>query len=430
MKVLILGGGLAGLAAGYKLCKKGNDITILEKESFLGGLASSYKIPWNGKEYLVTKTYHHILHGDDTTTNLIKKLGLGDRLNKKRVGTGFLYKNKIWSFSSPFQILKFPLPIYDKIKLARFTLKISKKKNWDDVEGMNAKEWIVKEAGEKNFETFFEKLIWNKFNEPAEKISAPWFGTRFAKEPMSFLKKFGWLEGGIQQMIDLLAKEIEKDGGKIKNGVQIKKLKNGEKKRVIYIENNETKEEDFDVAISTIPPASFLKLVDKVPDELKKKFEDIKYLSCICACIGLKKIPTKIYWTNILDKHLPYVVIFNHTTLYEDSAPSGKCVLYLVTYLRTNNELWRKSEKEIFETYMKSFSKVFPGFDKNVEWYKISKFVDAEAIYSLNFENPPISTDGLYFAGIYRIYPKIRNMASAIDSGFEVADRVLDDYAK
>ena len=79
---------------------------------------------------------------------------------------------------------------------------------------------------------------------------------------------------------------------------------------------------------------------------------------------------------------------------------------------------------------MKALNNIFPGFDTNVEWYKIAKFKNAEAIYSLNFENPPISKDGLYFAGIYRIYPKIRNMASAIESGFEVANKILDDYAK
>lgn len=429
MKIAILGGGLSGLAAGYRLSEKSNEVTILEKEDFLGGLASSYSIPWDGKNYWITKTYHHILHGDDTTINLIKELGLGSKFHKKKVKTGFLYKNKIWRFSSPIEVLKFPIPVIDKIKLAKFILKISNKKNWDDAEGMNAKDWIIKEAGEKNFEVFFRQLIWNKFNESAEKISAPWFGTRFAKEPASFLKKFGWLEGGIQQMVDLLAKSIEKNGGNIKLNVRIRKVIK-DKKRVIYVENDQVKEDDFDAVISTLPPKTFLELVDEVPDELREKLKDIKYLSCICACIGLKHMPTEVYWTNILDKNLPFVVIFNHTALYQDSAPSGKYILYLVTYLRSDNEFWGKGEKEIFDIYMKSFNSVFPGFDADIEWYKVTKFKDAEAIYSLNFENPPISRDGLYFAGIYRIYPKIRNMASAIESGFEVADKILGDHTE
>ena len=89
MKVIILGGGLSGLAAGYRLSKAGNEVTILEKEDYLGGLASSYAISWGGKNYWLTKTYHHILHGDETTINTIKELNLESKLNRKKVKTGF-----------------------------------------------------------------------------------------------------------------------------------------------------------------------------------------------------------------------------------------------------------------------------------------------------------------------------------------------------
>ena len=44
----------------------------------------------------------------------------------------------------------------------------------------------------------------------------------------------------------------------------------------------------------------------------------------------------------------------------------------------------------------------------------------------MDFENPPISIDNIYFAGIYRTYPKIRNMATAIESGLEVAKKIKD----
>lgn len=51
MKFIILGGGLSGLAAGYKLSKKGNEVVILEKEDFLGGLASTYDVKWENKNF-------------------------------------------------------------------------------------------------------------------------------------------------------------------------------------------------------------------------------------------------------------------------------------------------------------------------------------------------------------------------------------------
>jgi len=123
MKVIILGGGLSGLSAGYFLTKKGIEVEILEKENFLGGLASSFKVEWDGKEYWIPKTYHHILASDKTTVKLIEKFGLKNKLKRKRVKTGFIYRNKVFGFSSPFEILNFPLSLKDKIKLAFFVFK-------------------------------------------------------------------------------------------------------------------------------------------------------------------------------------------------------------------------------------------------------------------------------------------------------------------
>lgn len=363
MKSIILGGGLSGLATGYELSKKGNEVVILEKEDFLGGLASSYEMNLGGKKVWIPKTYHHILAGDRTTIKLIKELDFEKKLHKKSVKTGFVYKNKIFGFSTPLEILNFPLPLVDKIRLARFVFKVSKKNNWDEIEKMNAKEWIIREGGQKNFDVFFNQLIKNKFNQPAEEISAAWFGTRFALEPSSFLSKFGWIEGGVHQIIEKLEEEIRKKGGKIENNVKIKKIIKKEN-LVEYYKNEKLLREKADVIISTIPPEAFLKIIDKPSETTKEKMSKIKYLSCICACIGLSYTPTKYYWLNILDKDTPFKALFNYTQLFEDLVPKGKSILFLVSYLKKSDHFWKKSETEILNSYIKSLDRIFPGCEK------------------------------------------------------------------
>ncbi|MCS7106324.1 MAG: FAD-dependent oxidoreductase, partial [Candidatus Aenigmarchaeota archaeon] len=360
---------------------------------------------------------------DKTTVSFIEKLGLKNKLKRKRVSTGFIYQNKVFGFSSPFEILNFPLSLRDKMKLAFFVLKASRKKDWKDVEKLSAKEWIVKEAGEKNYDIIFEQLIKNKFNDSPEKISAAWFGSRFAAEPSSFLKKFGWLEGGLQQFIDAFEKEITKNG-EIEKNVKVEKidLKNN---KLTYVKAKKKIEERYDVLISTIPPEVFLRVVSNASQKIKEELKKIEYLSCICLCLGLKSSPTKYYWLNILDKDKPFVAFFNYTQLFEDLAPEGKSVIFLVTYLRKKDKLWEMSEKEIFSLYLKHLKKIFPGIEKEVEWWKVNKFEHAEAIFSLGFKNPPISKGNVYFAGIYRIFPKIRNMASALESGIEVVEALI-----
>ncbi len=431
-KIIIIGAGASGLGAACKLLESGKDfeITLIEKEKSVGGIAGRWEIDWDGKKYFIEKGYHHILDGDQTTMDFAKKLGLGDKLHFKSVKQGFVYKGKAYGFSTPLEILQFPIPIIDKIKLAKFSLLDTKRKDWGPLEKTTAKDWVIKIAGKNNYETFFERLIWNKFHILPDEISAPWLGTRLAKESSSFMKKFGWLEGGESSVLYKLAEYLKEHGVKIFTGASIYKIENNEKKKRIFFMNG-TKQEvvEADAVISTIAPRVFLKLVPNVSKELKERMEKIKYLSCSCLAVGLNKKFTDRYWINILEKDVPVSAIFCRSNLYEDSAPQGKSVMYIITYMKHGEDFWFKSEDEIKKAYTDYAERIFPGFKQAIEWERLAKLEWVEAIYDMDYENPPITDgNGFYFAGIYRFFPKIRNVASALESGIEAAEKILEDF--
>jgi len=423
-KVIILGAGASGLAAAYRLLKNNFEVEILEREMNIGGLAANYKIDWDGKTYSMSRTYHHILQGDTTLQEMIRDLGIWEKFHLEKVTTGFVYKNHVWGLSTPMDFLKFPLPFMDKINLAKFVLMASRKNDWSDVEKINSEEWLIKKAGKKNYEVIFDKLIRNKFNRPSKEISAAWFGTRFVRESQSFLKKFGWVEdGGEPQVLDLLFEKIKKMGATVKNGVTVKKI--SEDNTIEYEEDGEVVKEKPDLILSTIPPEIFLK-ISSPTENLKKKFNEIKYLGVVCICVGFKKFLTKYYWLNVLDD-LPFKVIFTSNHLYKDIAPEGKSLVYLASYMDPNDPRLEKNDEEIFREWMKNLEKVFPGCSEEYEWYKVVKFKFAEAIFDIDFENPPIKDKKIYFAGIYRIFPKVRDVSSSLESGFEAADEIIRD---
>ncbi|MGH9570874.1 MAG: FAD-dependent oxidoreductase, partial [Candidatus Angelobacter sp.] len=62
----IVGGGLAGLAAGCALAEAGFKVTIFERRPYVGGRASSYVHPGSGE---VVDNCQHVLLG--CCTNLI-----------------------------------------------------------------------------------------------------------------------------------------------------------------------------------------------------------------------------------------------------------------------------------------------------------------------------------------------------------------------
>jgi uncharacterized protein with NAD-binding domain and iron-sulfur cluster len=77
-KVAIIGGGLAGLAAGCALAESGFHITIFERRPYLGGRASSYQHPGTGE---VVDNCQHVLLG--CCTNLVefyRRLGVQNKI--------------------------------------------------------------------------------------------------------------------------------------------------------------------------------------------------------------------------------------------------------------------------------------------------------------------------------------------------------------
>jgi squalene-associated FAD-dependent desaturase len=77
-RVAVVGGGLAGLAAGCALAEAGFAVRLLERKPFLGGRASSYQHPATGE---VVDNCQHVLLG--CCTNLLdfyKRLGVEDQI--------------------------------------------------------------------------------------------------------------------------------------------------------------------------------------------------------------------------------------------------------------------------------------------------------------------------------------------------------------
>ena len=84
MRIGIIGGGAAGLAAAYELITRGHFAEVFEAAPFLGGQASTFPVGGGNLE----RGYHHLFVSDTDMVQLIEELGLGDSLQwlESRVG--------------------------------------------------------------------------------------------------------------------------------------------------------------------------------------------------------------------------------------------------------------------------------------------------------------------------------------------------------
>src|ERR1051325_4599560 len=105
MRVGVLGGGALGLAAALRLAQAGQQVTLIEREPRLGGLAAGFRVGPSALE----KFYHHIFRTDTTIIGFIRELGLEDRLIWGQPNTSTLSNGPIVSLGSIVDLLRLPL---------------------------------------------------------------------------------------------------------------------------------------------------------------------------------------------------------------------------------------------------------------------------------------------------------------------------------
>ncbi len=397
MKIAVVGAGLAGLAAANEL-KDFADVKVFESGE-VGGLVSSY---CNG--YCIEKFYHHCFRFDDALLEAIRKYGLTSKLVWKTVKVGFAVNGKIYSLSTPFEILRYPhLSLTDKFKLALFTLR-SRKRKYEDYDDVGVIDGLRAELGNSLLQKFFMPLLRAKFGENAENVSYAWLLARVAiRSNRKYAgEEIGYIRHGFWQLVDRMLQNVNvvNERAKIKRGASWEV--NGER---------------FDAVIFTAP-LSYL-------GELAKTFgiAEIRYQSSVCVLLAAEKSLTEdIYWTNVADA--PFGAIIEHTNFmpFEDY---GEHLIYLASYSTPDGWLFKLSDDEVLKLFLSSL-KNFGMRKEEIKWARVFRAKYSGPIYEKGYARkitPYKVADGFYIAGMTSKpnYPE-RSMNGSIKAGIEVAE--------
>lgn len=427
MKIVIIGSGLAGLAAAHKLCNS-NDVIIVEKDGYLGGMASSYKI----NDYYIEKYYHHIFQNDAQILQLIEELGLHDRLEWIRGSTGYFIDGKAYPMNTPTEILQFPpLSIIDIIRLGILVMRAKFIKNAEPYDYITAVNWIKRVSGESVHKNFFVPLLLSKFGSNAERISAAWLLGRIQMRSNRGAdgEKLGYIRGGFGLMVNALEKSIVDSGGVIKTNHPASKIiiENGTVCGVIA--GSELIE--CDAVISTVAP-DVLDIITEKKLEIHNILSDIRYQGTACILFGLKKkLMDDTYWLNI-KANVPFGAIIEHTNFLPLSDYNDHLVYVTAYFQDASDPLWKQDEKEVINSYTAGLESMFPNFSRNdVKWAKMYRRLDTAPVYETGYKSKvlPIKTSisGLYLGGMFSPsnYPD-RSMNGSIVAGLECARTIQD----
>ncbi len=413
MHVGVLGGGALGLTAAMRLARRGAQVTLLEKENVLGGLAAGFKVGDSGA-YL-EKFYHHLFRSDKEIQALINELGLGDKLGWYNTNTSTLYKGKVWRFSPKDILLNYPLSIPSRVRMPAVSAYLKYTGNYKRFRKETAMSWLQRWMGNEAYDMQFKPLLVGKFGDFAPEIAMPWFWSRVHERSFSL----GYMRGGFQQLYDRLGEEVTGAGGDIRLGASVTRIApiEGGKTR---IETDQTEPYTFDIVVSTLPTRLFLRLTEDIPDQYRQSYDWGNALGAHVVVLALKEsLLDPVYWLNINDPGFPFLVAVDHTNMIPASDYGGRHMIYLGNYLKMDHPYFTQPDDETMAEYMPYLKKLNPAF--NEEWIMerwVFKAPYAQPIVTREYEShiPPFKTPlpNVYMANMFQVYPQDRGQNYSI----------------
>lgn len=218
MKVGIVGAGAAGLAAAYDLGRAGHQVVVYESAPFIGGQAST--IPVGG--YPLERGYHHLFTNDRAILDLMDELGIGDAMEWYPSSVGTYVDSGVHKTTTAFDLLRFSaIPIYERIKMGLFALRVQRIKDWQSLEPYTADEWLSEKLGGQAYDVLWNPLLRGKFGRFYGEVGMPWFWskiqTRFASREGTFAKEvLGYPTGSFDIVFDTLAEKVRSNNGEVR----------------------------------------------------------------------------------------------------------------------------------------------------------------------------------------------------------------------
>ncbi|OUU77338.1 MAG: hypothetical protein CBC30_01460 [Chloroflexi bacterium TMED70] len=435
MKICIIGAGITGLTTGYKLSKLGHEVEIFESASFSGGQASTI----NFENFEIEKAYHHLFVTDKAILELYKELDLEDELEWYKSKVATFAEKKIWSTTSPIDLLKLPIiPLKDRINLALISLRLKLIKNWKKLESISAYQWLSKHVSDRTFEIIFEPLLRGKFGRYYKDICMPWFWAKIQTRVSSRNKKFDEIlcypKNSFSLLIKKLENEIQNQGGSIKHNHLITSINTQDNKvsSVNYISDNKSKHiENFDAVVSTAPYSILSRLIT-LDKSITEKMNKVQYMSAVVMILILKNPISNYYWLSIADKEFPFLGIIEHTNLLPKEKYNNNNIVYITNYVEEDNELLDMNYEEVIEKYTPFIKSINNTFSKDeIIDYKFNKINYAQPIIPINYSSYRIPIKlpvfGLYSANTAQIYPEDRGTNYSVDLGQKVTNIILED---
>ena len=291
-RVVVLGGGLSGLAAAYTLARAGwKHVTVVERGSQLGGLAGTFEA--DGHFYPLA--YHHILHRDQGLLYFLDRIGALRDVRWRKVRMLFRLDGRMYDLADPVDFFRFPMSLTDKLRFVRLMTRCFVKSDWTDWHERSAAELVDEWGGPGVRQAIFDPLARLKFDRPCDEVSGAWLGARLnfreGSAPLGYIPGSNWTKVLCDGVSDL----IERASVRVRAGTSVVRLV-GDGDSITRVELDDGESLAADLVVSTVPTEIYRELLG----ESRPEFETIQYTAIVSAIFTTRqRIRPDFYWMNL-----------------------------------------------------------------------------------------------------------------------------------
>jgi squalene-associated FAD-dependent desaturase len=449
--VIVIGGGLAGLAASVALAEAGWRVRLFEQRPFLGGRAASYVLP-NGEH---VDNCQHVTFGCCTNLeDFYRRVGSAGKIRffdrmvlldpqgrRGEMHAGIL--------PAPFHMtgsfLTFsPLALKDKLSIARAFYSILESgghpSDVDEPGGISMLEWLRRQKQTPAaISRFWRVVLVSALSEELDRIDARYGIDVFWKAVLS--NKAGYRMGvpsvALGELYEGCRAAIEQKGGEVVFRSPLRGLRIENKKLVAAL-FDEGREETADAFVLAVPHVALSELL---PEDAKHMDTGLANLDRIANApiTGVhfwfdRQVMTEPF-LSLLDTTTQW--IFNKSALYAGANGTGPAAAaasdkgqYLQLVISASYDFLQKPRQEIIDLCLKEVRHALPAA-REANLLKATVIKEAAATFS---PQPGVdrwrptqqsSIGGLFLAGDWTATGWPATMEGAVRSGYLAAEAVL-----
>jgi squalene-associated FAD-dependent desaturase len=432
-RVAVVGGGLAGLAAGCALANSGFRVTLFERRPYLGGRASSYQHPGTGE---VVDNCQHVLLG--CCTNLIQfyeRLGVEskirwfDRLTFLEPGgrASVIAQSKLPApfHNAPAFLRAACLNLSDKLAIGTAMAALAPVVPRDT--GETFLKWLHRHRQtERAIERFWKPVLVSALNEELGRVSVP-YAAQVVRE--SFLKsaaagRMGVPTVPLTELYSVAGNYITARGGEIRFRSSVESYQAEPDGVKLLVSGEET---SFDFVVSAVPFDVLSRILPQTPaaEPLRQVLARFETSPITGIHLWFDRQITDLDHAVLLDRTIQWM--FHKSKLLGRNENGTSSYVELV--VSSSKTLVEKSRAEIIELALAELREFFPGA-RDANLVKSTVIKEIHATYSPRpgvdvYRPRPVTVwPRVFLAGDWTATGWPATMEGAVRSGYMAAESV------